>query len=160
MTLYSHNLNTPQPLPDKIVLSNGFTRTDPDTFTDAEILDAGYVAAPDMPVYNDKTHKCLWVNTEWVVSELSDDEKADIKENAWNDLQHNIMMQRHTALKTYRDTRVDMDANKEPMYLLADVDDWLTKLDLDYIYGTYNETHAQFTIAHFDYENLNPDWTP
>lgn len=158
MTLYSHNLNTPEPLPEKIVLSNGFTRTDPDTFTDAEIADAGYVAAPAMPDYNNKTHKCLWVNTEWVTSELNDEEKADVKEAEWLAIQQAMGMQFNCALLLYREMRNDVDAGNQPMYLVSDVNAWIAKLEMDYVYGTYNENTGQFTIAGFDWDNTNPDW--
>tara|TARA_B100001094_G_scaffold268167_1_gene271756 strand:+ start:486 stop:968 length:483 start_codon:yes stop_codon:yes gene_type:complete len=159
MTLYSYNLNTPETLPDRIVLSSGYTRTDPETFTDAEILDAGYVAAPDKPDCNIKTHKVLWVNTEWITYELNDEEKAEIKETEWRRANPEISQQQWAALKTYRDTRIDMDASKEPMYLLTDVNAWIDKLDRDYIYSTYNETLGQFTIEGFDWTKINPDWT-
>ena len=160
MTLYSHNLNTPQPLPDKIVLSNGFTRTDPETFTDEEIADAGYVAAPDMPTYNNKTHKCLWVNTEWVTSELSDEEKADVKQKEWARIQNNIIHQQHSALTAYRDCRIDLDAGNQPMYLLDDLNAWLVTLEQENIYNSYNETLGQFTIPGFAWGTINPEWTP
>ncbi len=159
MTLYSHKLNTPDVLPDRIVLSNGLTRTDKETFTDAEILDAGYVAAPDKPDCNTKTHKVLWVNTEWITYELNDEEKAEVKEVEWRRVSMDIWRQQHAALQLYRETRIDMDASKEPMYLLTDINAWIDKLDRDYIYGTYNATLGQFTIEGFDWTKMNPDWT-
>lgn len=52
MTLYTKNGSYPQSLPYRIRLSNGLTRTEPESFTEEEIADAGYVAVPDMPVPN------------------------------------------------------------------------------------------------------------
>lgn len=52
MKLYTKNGSYPQPLPYRIRLSNGTTRTEPETFTEEEIADAGYTAVPDMPVSN------------------------------------------------------------------------------------------------------------
>ena len=49
MTLYSHNGAYPAPLPNKIVLADGTSRTDKTTFTAEEIASAGYVAVPDKP---------------------------------------------------------------------------------------------------------------
>lgn len=40
---YSHNANFPSKLPWRIRLSDGTTRTDPSTFTEEDIADAGYV---------------------------------------------------------------------------------------------------------------------
>lgn len=70
MTHYSHNGSCPAPLPFRIRLSNGFTRTDPDTFTDDEIFDAGYTAVPDPPEYDAETQQLGWDGTEWTVSPL------------------------------------------------------------------------------------------
>jgi hypothetical protein len=47
--LYSLNGAYPKPLPKRIVLSNGTTRTDPTTFTPEEIADAGYIQVPEPP---------------------------------------------------------------------------------------------------------------
>lgn len=52
MTLYSYQGQYPQALPHRIRLSDGRTRTDPSTFTEAEIAEAGFIAVPDMPVPN------------------------------------------------------------------------------------------------------------
>ena len=159
MTLYSHKLNTPDTLPDKIVLSNGFTRTDSSSFTAEEIADAGYVAAPEKPAYNVKTHRCLWVNTEWVVSDLPDAEKAYIKDEQWKITNKKIANSYFSILQCYRQTRQDMDAGKEPLYLLTDIDAYIDKLDHQTIYDAYDETLAQFTVPDFNFQNTNPKWT-
>ena len=52
MALYSLNGNYPQPLPHRIKLSNGSTRTDVSTFLDWEIADAGYIAVENPPQIN------------------------------------------------------------------------------------------------------------
>lgn len=49
MTLYTKSNSYPAPLPFRITLSDGTTRTDPTSFTAEEIADAGYTVAPDMP---------------------------------------------------------------------------------------------------------------
>lgn len=66
--LYSHNQKTPAPLPHRIVLSNGMTRTDKTTFTAEEIADAGYVAAPEKPTAQ-YPNKVDWDGTQWVARE-------------------------------------------------------------------------------------------
>lgn len=64
--LYSLNGNYPRPLPSRIRLSNGQTRTA--TFTQEEITDAGYIAVPDPPP---KTrHEVLgWSGTVWTLTD-------------------------------------------------------------------------------------------
>ena len=49
MTLYSLNGSYPKPLPNRIRLSNGLTKTDNTTFTDSDLSDAGYTLAGDIP---------------------------------------------------------------------------------------------------------------
>ncbi len=160
MTLYSCNLNTPDTLPDKIVLSNGFTRTDVASFTAEEIADAGYVAAPNKPSFNNKTHRCLWEDTEWVVSELNDDEKTYIKNQQWILTIRTISEHLLHAYGIYRSARIDIDAGKEPMFLVADVDAYILKLDHKTIYDAYDETLACFTVPMFNWQKTNPDWNP
>lgn len=48
--LYSLNGNYPQPLPFRIRLSDGSTRTEPSTFTTEDILSAGYIQVEDEPI--------------------------------------------------------------------------------------------------------------
>lgn len=84
--MYSHKGNIPKSLPNRIRLSDGTTRTDPSTFTDAEIADAGYVyVEPFSQSYADRTHKLNWDsdNTSWQLLEKTDQEKADYDANLW-----------------------------------------------------------------------------
>jgi len=62
MALYTKDGNFPQPIPLRIILSNGRTRTDPSTFTAEEIADAGFVEVADEPVYDPLTQKLEWNN--------------------------------------------------------------------------------------------------
>jgi hypothetical protein len=66
MSLYSHNGEYPRPLPNRIVLSNGQTRTDKTTFTAEEIADAGWVAVSDRPTAA-YPNKVYWNGSSWVV---------------------------------------------------------------------------------------------
>jgi len=78
----------PRGLPDMIVVEeNGYEaiRTNPETFTDQEIADAGWVAAPVMPTYNPDTHRIEW-NSEtnsWYLDEISAEELAERITMAW-----------------------------------------------------------------------------
>lgn len=50
MTLYTLNGSYPAPIPERIRLSDGSTRSDSSTFDQDEIQDAGYVEVPNPPV--------------------------------------------------------------------------------------------------------------
>jgi len=63
--LYTKNGSTPTRPPWRIRLSDGSTRTDPSTFTDEMIADAGYILAPDKPEEVDGKI-IVWSNGEWV----------------------------------------------------------------------------------------------
>lgn len=66
MVLYSKNGQYPKPLPHRITLSNGTTRTDVSTFTAEEISDAGYVLAPDPPDLGLRQY-LKWDGSNWAV---------------------------------------------------------------------------------------------
>jgi hypothetical protein len=85
--LYSHNNQYPRPLPYRIVLSDGRTRTDHSSFTAEEVLDAGYVEAPNPP---DITYLQVleWAGTEWVVREKTSDELLSDRENQWHNVRN------------------------------------------------------------------------
>ena len=75
--LYSYQKQEPQPLPNRIRLSDGTSRTDVSTFTDGEILDAGYTGPYVRPEHdpNDPRDGMLsWdsENLEYVVTHFED----------------------------------------------------------------------------------------
>lgn len=76
-----HTGSLPSPLPNRIRLSNGTTRTDVSTFTPEEIADAGYLEVEDPPnvAY---PNKVVWTGTMWAIEEPSD---LDI-EMQWNSI--------------------------------------------------------------------------
>ena len=82
--LYSFNQGEPQELPFKIQLSNGQIRTDPSSFTDEEIADAGYVFAGFKPEHNTDTQKATWNGSEWVVSDKTAEEIKAEQDVLWN----------------------------------------------------------------------------
>lgn len=67
--LYSFRQQRPAPLPNRIRLSNGFTRYAHQPPTAEEILDAGYVAYTE-PAYDAATEQVLWVDGEYVIEAL------------------------------------------------------------------------------------------
>ena len=68
--IYSLRQQRPAPLPFRIRLSNGFTRTEPASFTAEEIADAGYVGPYTEPAYNTATEQLLWVDGAYVIEAL------------------------------------------------------------------------------------------
>lgn len=76
--LYSFKNMEPNVLPNRIRLSTGLTKTDPCTFTEQDLLDAGYVlVAQEYPSFDPKTQKVIWdINiAAWTVLPLSDQEQ-------------------------------------------------------------------------------------
>jgi hypothetical protein len=70
MTLYSKDNSYPAPLPQRIRLADGSTRTDPATFTSEEIAAAGYIAAPPAPEYDPLTEQLSWIQGQWIIEPL------------------------------------------------------------------------------------------
>ena len=68
--LYSFRQQRPAPLPHRIRMPDGFTRTDASTFTQDEIQSAGYSGPYTEPSYNPSTEQLLWVNGEYVIEAL------------------------------------------------------------------------------------------
>jgi hypothetical protein len=66
MSLYSYQGSYPIPVPFRIKLSSGFTRTDPTTFTQEELEDAGYTGPYEEPVYDSTIETLSWNGTEYV----------------------------------------------------------------------------------------------
>jgi hypothetical protein len=60
--LYSLHGARPAPLPFRVTLPNGFTRTDPSTFTEDEIIAAGFTGPYATPPYDPATEQLDWVD--------------------------------------------------------------------------------------------------
>lgn len=87
MSLYTKNGSYPQPLPFRIRLSNGMTRTEPNTFTAEEIADAGYSVAQDMPIPN-SVQTVHWdpSNSTWYLSDKTLEELQAEKNALWSEI--------------------------------------------------------------------------
>lgn len=68
--LYSLNGARPAPLPFRITLASGFTRTDPSTFTPEEITAAGYSGPYTEPPYNPTTQALDWIDGAYAVRDV------------------------------------------------------------------------------------------
>lgn len=76
MTLYSLHNQRPEPLPWRITLPSGFTRTDPSTFTDEEIQVAGFTGPFTEPPHDPATQSLDWIDGAYVVRDLPPPEPA------------------------------------------------------------------------------------
>jgi hypothetical protein len=70
MMLYSFQGSRPAPLPFRITLPNGFTRTDPSTFTENEITAAGFTGPYVEPPYDPAIEQLGWVDGAFTVEPL------------------------------------------------------------------------------------------
>lgn len=106
---YSYRGDTPidwNNFPERIRLSSGFTRTSKETFTQEEIIDAGYHIVEDPPVVeNIYKNYVKWNSDEltWQVIEYNYDEKV----NEVNIFTTHVQNQIDIAVETYeRDLRL------------------------------------------------------
>ena len=78
MTLYSYKGNFPKEIPFRIKLPDGSTRTDPTTFTDEIITDAGYIAVSDKPVINEDLQTVHWSfqDINWIIEDKTEEQIA------------------------------------------------------------------------------------
>lgn len=70
MMLYSFQGSRPASLPFRITLPNGFTRTDPSTFTEDEITAAGFTGPYVEPPYDPAIEQLGWVDGAFAVETL------------------------------------------------------------------------------------------
>lgn len=76
--LYSYKNSYPEELPYRIRLSDGRTRTDSTTFTEAEIEDAGYMPVADPPIISEN-EVLSWNGSMWEVrNKTSEELQADL----------------------------------------------------------------------------------
>lgn len=80
MQYYSYNNNYPKELPNRIILSDGSSRTDRSTFTEEEIADAGYIRVQNPPLVSEN-ETLSWDGVNWVVNSFTE-EQAEQAEQA------------------------------------------------------------------------------
>ena len=73
MALYSKNGEYPSTLPHRIKFSDGTTKTDPSTFTDEDLVNAGYVSV-DNPPTAIFPQRVVWDGTNWIVRDPNQSE--------------------------------------------------------------------------------------
>ena len=86
MKFYSKNSGRPSELPETIFLSDGRSRTNKNTFTEEEIIDAGYVEV-DLPPIVEYPNILEWdgTNLEWIIR-LPNQIETDQKRNEIQEL--------------------------------------------------------------------------
>jgi hypothetical protein len=102
--LYSYKNQYPKPLPFRIVLPDGRTRTDPSTFTEQEILQAGYVLAPNPPICNSLYQTLYWGSTDWVIDEISVEDHREKRKLELKDLRYRQETS-HPTIDTTRESQ-------------------------------------------------------
>lgn len=109
--LYSKNGSYPTELPHRIILSNGLTRTDPSTFTEGEIADAGYIAVADPPEA-EYPNKLYWNFTEWSIREPNESEISE----KWQEIKNECLKQ--LAATDYKVIKaVEQNTAVDPAYV-------------------------------------------
>lgn len=98
--LYSLNGKYPTPIPEKIRLSDGSTRTDSSTFTAEEIAAAGYVAVDPKPNFT-YPYYVTWSGTDWVVGEYSLEKVRQDQKQKVTDYRYNVEVN-HPTIDTSR----------------------------------------------------------
>jgi len=84
--LYSHDGLEPTILPHRITLSNGNSRTDVNTFTDQEIVDAGFTGPYEKPEYNYTTQKLVWSSDTFSYSIIDLPPSEPTEEDRWEQM--------------------------------------------------------------------------
>ena len=98
--LYSYNNSYPTPIPNRIRLSNGFTRTDSSTYTLEEIADAGYVQAPDQPSVP-YPNVLEWTGTDWIIRVPNENEVLTQWESIKKECQKLLSGTDYKVIKSY-----------------------------------------------------------
>ena len=124
-TLYSYQGQEPQELPERIRLSGGRTRTDSSTFTEEEIIDAGFTGPYERPEYNSEIETQSWnyklkkwdtiaIPDEVFWQKLRTERNSILKDSDWSQLSDApLTSSQKTAWSTYRQELRDLPANTE-----------------------------------------------
>lgn len=70
-------------LPDRIRTSSGLTRTDKSTYTEEELLDAGYVKVEEPPVPS-TFQRLEWTGTQWSLLDMTEEERSRVITQQWD----------------------------------------------------------------------------
>lgn len=113
MALYSFKGARPTQLPNRIKLSNGFTKTDSSTFTEADLADAGWIPVEYPPVV-EYPNKLEWDggNMQWVIRSPNDTETQFKWQEIRNECQKRLEATDYKVIKA-----VEAGVPLEPAYV-------------------------------------------
>ena len=123
--LYSYQGQEPQELPNRIRLSDGRTRTDFSTFTEEEIVDAGFTGPYERPEYDEEIETQSWDSElgDWITTQIPDEvfwERLRAQRNYmlassdWSQLSDApLSSSKKTDWATYRQALRDLPENTE-----------------------------------------------
>lgn len=84
--LYSLNQEWPQPLPFRVKLLDGSTRTDPSTFTPDELAAWGYQGPYTVPPHDNRTEILEWSGSGFNVRPMTTEERQFVLDQQWADV--------------------------------------------------------------------------
>lgn len=130
MKIYSFNNQFPEPLPFRIRLPDGSTRTDPATFSNEELESLGYILAPTPP--NIQENQKLEWDSGWVIVDKSAETIELEQQSKVLGMWAEIRKQRDTLMKDFewrydrynRETRL----NLTPSDKIEDIDNYMQAL--------------------------------
>ena len=143
--LYSLRGNYPTELPNRIRLSDGSTRTDPENFTAEMIADAGYYEVEDPPTGLPITQTYEWdvINSNWTIIDQPQDVLDKMKQNYLNEVNN----EKTLLLSIYYKQKlleIERESNNEPLvYDKTELEAYIVALES--IEETYNEETMQVT---------------
>jgi len=145
--LYSLRGNYPTELPNRIRLSDGSTRTDPENFTAEMIADAGYYEVEDPPTGLPITQTYKWDPTQgrsyWIVVDKPQSELDKMKQDYMNEVNNEKTLLLSIFYKIKLD-EIEREANNEPLdYDRTELEAYIAALES--IEETYDEETMQVT---------------
>lgn len=127
--LYSYKGQTPAPLPFRIFLSDGSTRTDPITFTEEELKDAGFTGPYEYPECDSKIQTVDWNGTEFILRPYNQEEIDSqwelichqrnqlLKESDWTQIEdYEFNLNNKEEWLQYRESLRNLPENQENPY--------------------------------------------
>lgn len=145
----------PAELPHRIRLSDGSTRTDIATFTEAEIADAGYVAAPEKISPSQNGNVVVWNGTGW---EERGPTEAEVYKQ-WEKVRERrdiLLKEADVMLMLSIERRVDDDYIAAYKQNLRDVPQYMTD-PFNVVYPEYGET-MEVWLARAENGITRPDY--
>jgi len=143
--LYSLRGNYPTELPNRIRLSDGSTRTDPENFTAEMIADAGYYEVEDPPIGLPITQTYGWdaINSNWSIIDQPQDVLDKMKQDYLNEVNNEKTLLLSIFYKIKLD-EIEREVNDEPLvYNRIELEAYIAALES--VEETYDEETMQVT---------------